>query len=175
MRISTQGLNLIEQSEGFRSVIYKDTSGIPTIGYGHRITHGESYSHGITKAQAEALLLRDVAAAEAAVTDLVKVPLTQPQFDALVDFTYNLGAGRLAASTLLRDLNAGHYLLAAAQILLWDHTGSEVSSGLKRRREAECHLFLTEPFEATLTPAQPLKKAPASTSPASSSAESAAG
>ena len=175
MRVSTQGLNLIEQSEGFRSTVYKDTSGIPTIGYGHRITHGESYPHGITKAQAEALLLRDVAAAEAAVTDLVKVPLTQPQFDALVDFAYNLGAGRLAASTLLRDLNAGHYLLAAAQILLWDHTGSEVSSGLKRRREAECHLFLTEPFEATLTPAQPLKKSPASTSSASSSAESAAG
>jgi lysozyme len=174
MRISTQGLKLIEQSEGFRSTIYKDTSGIPTIGYGHRVTHGESYPHGITRTQAEALLLRDVAEAEAVVTDLVKVPLTQSQFDALADFVYNLGAGRLAASTLLRDLNAGHYLLAAAQILLWDHSDGEVSPGLKRRREAECHLFLTEPFEATLTPAQPLKKSPASASATSSSSESAA-
>jgi lysozyme len=174
MHISTQGLKLIEQSEGFRSTIYKDTSGIPTIGYGHRITHGESYPHGITQAQAEALLLRDVAAAETVVITLVKVPLTQGQFDALVDFVYNLGAGRLAASTLLRDLNAGHYLLAAAQILLWDHSSNEVSPGLKRRREAECHLFLTEPFEATLTPAQPLKRIPASASATSTTSKSVA-
>jgi lysozyme len=174
MQISTQGLKLIEQSEGFRPTIYKDTSGIPTIGYGHRIEPHESFPHGITRPQAETLLLRDVAAAEAVITTLVKVPLTQGQFDALVDFVYNLGAGRLAASTLLRDLNAGHYLLAAAQILLWDHSSNEVSPGLKRRREAECHLFLTEPFEATLTPAQPLKKISASASATSNSTESVA-
>lgn len=148
MRISTQGLALIQQSEGFRPAVYKDTSGIPTIGYGHRLEPGESFPNGITRPQAAALLERDATAAEAAVTRLVRVPLTQSQFDALVDFVYNLGASRLAASTLLRDLNAGHYILAAAQILLWDHSGDEVSPGLKRRREAECRLFLAEPEPA---------------------------
>jgi lysozyme len=160
MRISVQGLKLIEQSEGFRSTVYKDTAGLPTIGYGHRIQLGESYPHGITPPQAQALLARDVANAEAAVTNLVKVPLTQSQFDALVDFVYNLGAGRLAASTLLRDLNAGHYILAAAQILLWDHSGSQVDPGLKRRRKAECHLFLAEPAANAIHPATHTAAAP---------------
>lgn len=173
MRISTQGLKLIEQFEGFCSTVYKDTSGIPTIGYGHRIQPGESFPNGITRPQAEALLLRDAASAEESVTNLVKVPLNQDQFDALVDFVYNLGAGRLAASTLLRDLNAGHYILAAAQILLWDHSGNKVSPGLKRRREAEAHLFLSEP-EPEIASSQPSAKPAASAPDANNSTKSAA-
>jgi len=89
------------------------------------------------------LILRqaDVAVAEASVQRLVKVPLSQGQFDALVDFVFNLGAGRLASSTLLRDLNAGQYEAAGQQLLLWDHSGGVEVEGLKARREAELALW----------------------------------
>lgn len=141
MQISAAGLQLIERSEGFSSTVYNDVAGIPTIGYGHRVLPGESFPNGITQAQAEAILTNDVRNAEASVQRLVTVPLTQNQFDALVDFTYNLGSGNLASSTLLKDLNAGNYDAAADQILLWDHAGGKVQPGLQVRRQAEFNLF----------------------------------
>ena len=86
-----------------------------------------------------------MASAEGAVSHLVRVALTQGQFDALVDFVFNLGAGRLQGSTLLRDLNAGQYAPAAEQILAWDHgvvNGRETElSALKARRLAEHTLW----------------------------------
>ena len=86
-------------------------------------------------------LSQDVHIAEQAVLKLVKVAITQGQFDALVDFVYNLGTNRLAASTLLRDLNIGRYDAAAEQLLMWDHVGTKEVAGLKARREAEFHLW----------------------------------
>jgi lysozyme len=145
MRTSITGINLIKQFEGFRPTPYKDTAGLLTIGYGHRIQPTDCFSGLMTEPQAETILAADVAIAEQSVTRLVKVPLTQGQFDALVDFVFNLGAGRLAASTLLKDLNTGRYAEAAQQILLWDHAGPEVLPGLARRRHAEFHLFTGTP------------------------------
>lgn len=141
MEISPAGLQLIENSEGFRSAVYNDVAGIPTIGYGHRVLPGESFPDGVTQAQAQAILANDVKSAESAVQRLVTVPLTQGQFDALVDFVYNLGSGNLASSTLLKDLNAGDYDAAANQILLWDHAGGKVQPGLQTRRQAEFDMF----------------------------------
>lgn len=141
MRLSNAGLNLIKQSEGFRAAVYNDAAGRPTIGYGHKLRPGESFPNGITRAQAEQLLIADVATACAAVERLVKVPLIQGQFDALVDFCFNLGRGRLAASTLLRDLNAGDYDAARRQLLLWDHAGGQVLPALQARRQAEFDLW----------------------------------
>lgn len=141
MQLSAEGLDLIRRFEGFRSHAYLDVAGFPTIGYGHRIVPPESFPDGVTERQAAALLAGDVSAAEAAVKRLVRVPLTQGQFDALVDFCFNLGAERLASSTLLRVLNANRYHAAAEQLLLWDHAGGEVNLGLKARREAELRLW----------------------------------
>lgn len=141
MEISSAGLALIERSEGFSSTVYNDVAGIPTIGYGHRLLPGESFPDGITQAQAQAILSNDVQSAEAAVRRLVTVSLTQGQFDALVDFTYNLGAGNLQSSTRLKDLNAGDYDAAAQQILRWDHAGGKVQPGLQTRRQAEFDMF----------------------------------
>jgi lysozyme len=141
MQLSMAGLALIKLSEGFRSTAYKDVAGILTIGYGHRIVPGENFPNGITEAEAETLLSQDVAIAEQAITRLVRVPLAQGQFDALVDFVFNLGAERLAHSTALQDLNAGRYSAAAGQLLLWDHAGSRINSGLARRRAAEFQLW----------------------------------
>ena len=142
MHISIEGLQLIKTSEGFRSHVYRDIAGYMTIGYGHKLNPGESYPVGITEQQACDILQRDVDWAENIVDRLVKVSLTQGQYDALVDFTFNLGGTRLASSTLLRVLNAGQYDAAGHQLLLWDHAGGVVVAGLKKRREAEYRMWM---------------------------------
>jgi lysozyme len=141
MQLSAAGMDLLKRSEGFRGRVYRDVGGLPTIGYGHRLLEGESFPEGIGEAQAEEMLSRDARAAELAVHRLVRVPLTQGQFDALVDFVFNLGAGRLAESTLLKELNAGRYDAAAEELLRWDHAGSAENAGLKARRQAEFELW----------------------------------
>jgi lysozyme len=141
MQLSASGLELLKRSEGFRSHTYNDVNGFPTIGYGHRLLDHESFPDGISEAQATAMLAADVRSAEQAVARLVKVPLTQGQFDALVDFCFNLGTGRLASSTLLKVLNRGRYADAAEQLLRWDIAGGQENAGLKARREAEYALW----------------------------------
>src|ERR1039458_4793062 len=147
MKFSTAGMELLKSSEGFRNRVYLDVAGLPTIGYGHRLLHSDSFPNGIDEPQAANLLACDVRDAEQAVQRLVKVPLTQGQFDALVDFCFNLGAGRLTASTLLKCLNAGRYDEAAEQLLLWDHTGGQECAALKVRREAEAELWRNDQVE----------------------------
>ena len=141
MKFSATGMELLKRSEGFRNRVYLDVAGLPTIGYGHRLLHSDSFPNGIDEPQAANLLTCDVRDAEQAVGRLVKVPLTQGQFDALVDFTFNLGAGRLATSTLLKSLNAGRYDDAAEQLLRWDHADGQEIAALKARREAEAGLW----------------------------------
>ncbi|MGD0737274.1 MAG: lysozyme [Terracidiphilus sp.] len=141
MQLSTKGLALLKNSEGFRSQSYLDVAGIRTIAYGHRILPTESFPNGIDEAQGAELLTGDVRVAENAVKRLVKVELVQCQFDALVDFVYNLGPRRLEASTLLRMLNIGRYGAAADELLRWDHAGAHENAGLKARREAEFMLW----------------------------------
>jgi lysozyme len=141
MKLSAAGLELLKRSEGFRNRVYLDVAGIPTIGYGHRLLHSESFPDGIDEPQAANLLSADVRDAEQAVERMVKVPLSQGQFDALVDFVFNLGSGRLANSTLLKCINAGRYDDAAEQLLLWDHAAGKELPALKSRREAEVGLW----------------------------------
>ena len=137
---SDQGLALTEQFEGLQLTAYQDPVGVWTIGYGHT---GSDVQPGltITQEQASDLLLQDVAGAVAAVNRLVTVPLTQNQFDALVDFTFNVGQGNLASSTLLRELNAGNTEGAAAQFLVWVYAKGVELPGLVKRRQAEAALF----------------------------------
>jgi len=141
MKISSAGLDLLKRSEGFRSRVYHDVAGLPTIGYGHRIVPPEAFPAGISEDRAKQILGNDLLQAERAIERLVKVPLAQGQFDALVDFAFNLGSGRLAASTLLKDLNAGRYDEAVQQLLLWDHAGAHECDALQARRQAEAALW----------------------------------
>ena len=141
MKVSDAGLQLIKDSEGFSSVAYRDAVGVWTVGYGH--TGGVQKGDTLTPDQADETLRQDAATAEQAVSRLVKVPLTQGQFDALVSFTFNLGAGALEGSTLLRLLNAGDYEGASSQFGRWIHAGSAVLPGLVARREKERELFRT--------------------------------
>jgi lysozyme len=147
MKFSATGMELLKKSEGFRSRVYADVAGVLTIGYGHRLLHADSFSNGIDEPQASNLLACDVRDAEHAVQRMVKVPLTQGQYDAIVDFTFNLGAGKLATSTFLKDLNAGRYDDAAKQLLSWDHAGGKECAALKARRAAEVELWNNAPAE----------------------------
>ncbi len=142
MQMSAAGLELLKRSEGFRGQTYLDAAGLPTIGYGHQLLHSECFPNGISEAQAAQILTNDLRAAEQSVARLVKVALSQGQFDALVDFCFNVGSGKLEASTLLKDLNTGAYSQAANQLLRWDHIGIEEVAGLKARREAEFQLWV---------------------------------
>jgi lysozyme len=150
MQLSAAGLGLIKRSEGFRGQAYLDLAGFPTIGFGHRLQAHESFPSGVSPARAEELLVADVSQAEQAVHRLVKVALTQGQFDALTDFCFNLGAGRLASSTLLVALNAGRYEAARVQLLRWDRAAGEVNASLKARREAEFQIW-----DSPMPPKQP--------------------
>jgi lysozyme len=141
VKTSPAGIKAIEGYEGCRLTAYQDDSPqkIWTIGVGH--VNGVVPGMTITQEEAGDLLAEDLANAEAAVNSLVKVPLSQPQFDALVSFTFNLGAGALRESTLLRKLNAGDYQGAAAEFGKWCHAGNQVLPGLVRRRAAEAAMF----------------------------------
>ena len=141
--------NLVEQFEGFSATPYPDPSsgGYPwAIGFGStRDAAGQPVTPDtppVTLDQARRLVLRDLRAALATIEGAVVVPLTVDEEAALLDFTYNLGAGNLLGSTLLRLLNAGDYAGAAAQFERWDHAGGHVMAGLLRRRLAERDLFL---------------------------------
>lgn len=141
MITSDKGIALIQDSEGLRLKAYKDSVGVPTIGWGH--TGDVQMGTSITRAQAETLLREDLHDFERAVTRLVRVPINQNQFDALVCFSFNVGAKALENSTLLRLLNAGNFAGAASQFPNWNKAGGQILKGLVTRRAAEQKLFLS--------------------------------
>lgn len=137
--VNAAGLALVKAHEGLRLEAYQDTSGIWTIGYGH--THGVKADDSISAERAEQLLEADLTDAERAVAALVKVPLTDNQFSALVSFVFNLGEGAFARSTLLRKLNEGSYGLVPACLKSWIFDNGKVLQGLVKRRAAEAALW----------------------------------
>lgn len=146
MQTSDKGIALIKQFEGCKLTAYQDSVGVWTIGYGWtQPVDGKPIRAGMTIKQetAERLLKTGLVSYESDVSRLVKVGVTQGQFDAMVSFTYNLGARSLSTSTLLRKLNAGDYAGAADEFLRWNKAGGKVLNGLTRRREAERALFLS--------------------------------
>lgn len=142
MQTSDRGLALIRKWEGFRARPYVCPGGVLTVGYGHTDPrHVRAGMAPIDAAQAAAWLAEDVREAEQAVANLVGVPLTQGQLDGIVDFTFNLGRGALAGSTLLRKLNARRYGEIDAELRRWVYAGGRRLAGLEDRREDECLLF----------------------------------
>ena len=138
---SDEGLALTQQCEGLKLTAYQDSVGVWTIGYGHT---GPDVHKGLTISAEHAitLLKKDVSAAVATVNKLVTVTLKQNQFDALVDFTFNVGPSQLSSSTLLRKLNGGDFAGAAEEFLVWVRAGGQVLPGLVARRKAERAMFL---------------------------------
>ncbi|MCS4250600.1 lysozyme [Pseudomonas sp. BIGb0164] len=140
MRTSQKGVSLIKSFEGLRLKSYQDSVSVRTIGYG--ATRGITSGMTITNEQAERMLMNDIGRFEPEIERLVKVPLNQAQWDALMSFTYNLGAANLSSSTLLKLLNAGDYASAAEQFPRWNKAGGQVLAGLTKRRLAERAMFL---------------------------------
>ena len=139
-KIGQAGLALIKQFEGCRLTAYKCAAGVWTIGYGH--TAGVHSGMTITQAQADAYLLEDVAKFEKYVNNSAYVPVTdklnQNQFDALVSFAFNCGAGNL------KTLCAGRTIAQiGAKITAYNKAGGKVLAGLTKRRKAEQVLFNT--------------------------------
>lgn len=143
--ISKTGIDLISSFEGIRLNAYDDGVGVWTIGIGTT-----TYPNGVnvkkgdkcTLEQAKEYFAHDLKRFESSVNNLVKVPLTQNQFDALVSLVYNIGQTAFGNSTLLKKLNSKDYQGAADQFLRWNRGGGKVMKGLVRRREAERALFL---------------------------------
>lgn len=140
MKTGFNGLELIKSFEGLHLKAYLDPVGIPTIGYGH--IRGVKMGQVITEQEATAFLQEDLAYAEHAVNTYVTVPLNQNQFDALVSFVFNLGAGTFQKSWLLRDTNLKKFEQAANEFPRFVYAGGVKLRGLVRRREAEKALYL---------------------------------
>lgn len=151
--ISENGLEFIADHEGTELNLYNDPAGHCTIGTGHLVHLGncrfdgsdsreQEFLGGITRDQAIELLRSDVAIAERAVNTYVTVPLTQNQFDALVSFTFNLGAGHL--QDLATNLNAGHYDKVPQEMSLYVYSNGVKLDGLVNRRRDEGNLFQSD-------------------------------
>lgn len=141
MIYSTDGMHLTEGFEKCALMPYLDSGGVPTNGWGN--THGVVMGQPITQFKADADLLVNVQSAADTVNKLVKVPLSQHQFDALTDFCFNAGNTAFAGSTMLRMLNAGDYDGADKQFARWDMAGGVHLLGLQRRRAGESELYET--------------------------------
>ena len=140
--LSGRGLNLIKSFEGFSPRVYHCPAGYPIIGYGHVVRPDEAFDE-ISEIEAEYLLRRDVVHAERSVARLVSVSLNQGQFDALVSFTFNLGAGAFQRSTLRRKINRHQHHDVPYQLKRWIWAGGRKLQGLIRRREAEAYVYMT--------------------------------
>jgi peptidoglycan hydrolase-like protein with peptidoglycan-binding domain len=146
--LSNAGARFIAEFEGFRAGLYDDAASHCTIGYGHLVHRGPTngsepaeFRRGIDRGRALELLKADAGKAAAAVQQSVRVALNQAQRDALISFTFNLGAGALGESTLLKLLNQGDYDSVPAQLNRWVNAGGRTLPGLVRRRKAEGAMF----------------------------------
>jgi lysozyme len=135
--VTSRGRALIKAFEGFMPSTYICPAGHPTICYGHVVQPGEKFPEPMSESACEDLLVADLPRYEQAVCRLIAVPLSDPCFDALVSFTFNLGEGALQASTLRRLINAGRLDECGPQFDRWVFAGARKLPGLVARRAAE--------------------------------------
>lgn len=155
MKLSASGGNFIRNYEAFRSMPYKDIVGNLTWGYGHKRQGSEPVPKMITAVQALALFACDITPFEAMLNHALKVQLNQNQFDAMMSILYNTGPGvpgikdgiillkNGKPSTMLNEVNASAFDLAAAEFPKWDNAGGKEVEGLLARRKMERRVFQT--------------------------------
>jgi len=141
LRASPEIKAFIKSFEDLRTVSYDDGAGTWTVGYGH--TKNVPPGIKITRTQAEDYFRADLGIAEGVMRLMVKVPLHQWEYDALVSFIFNVGGGNFGKSTLRTVLNELRYEDAAAELPKWRKAGGKILKGLERRRAAEKRLFET--------------------------------
>lgn len=155
-------IDFIKKHETLKLEPYQD-EGRWAVGWGHDLKPGEPVK-AVTETQAAAYLIQDMSMASAVVNRAVRAPLTQNQFDALIDFVFNVGGSHFVGSSLLKKLNVGDYVGAAEEFKRWNMAGGKVSQALVKRREEEASLFkeggkmaVTSP-ETSTTTSVPLDK-----------------
>ena len=149
MKIDKKGYDLIKEFEGLSLKPYKCSAGVPTIGYGSTYyengTRVQMSDAPITKQRAEQLLQHTADRFASKVANLIKKPVTQNQFNALVSFAFNLGVRALQNSTLLRLVNINpNDANIAKEFLKWNKAGGKVVQGLTNRRIKESALYFTK-------------------------------
>jgi GH24 family phage-related lysozyme (muramidase) len=164
MRLTKNGLALIKEFEGFRARAYRDAVGVWTIGYGHTSMAGAPEvlpGMEITLEEGEAILARDVEQFARGVREVVKVPLNDEQFSALVSFAYNVGLGNFRKSSVLAAVNRQEFSAVPRRLQLWTKAGGRVLPGLVRRRAAEAALFAESRVPPVVTaPVEPVTPKP---------------
>jgi lysozyme len=138
---------LCKRFEGFKSRVYLCPAGVPTIGYGSTYYGNGAkvalFDPPMLEPDAEALLLHELQFTYLpGVLRNCPILLTdERKCNAVVDFCYNLGIGRLQTSTLKRKINEQNWEAAKDQLLLWNKAGGRVLPGLDKRRKAEAALL----------------------------------
>ena len=156
MKVSQKCIQQIKIDEGVRSKPYQCPALLWTVGVGHVIDPNHAkvpmadrkalpipagWDRVLSAEEIDDILRKDLARFEAGVLRLIKVPLTQGQFDALVSFSFNVGLGNLQNSTLRMKVNREDYDGAAEQFLVWTKAGGRVLPGLVKRRTHEKEMF----------------------------------
>lgn len=148
-KLDQAGIQFIKDREGLRLKAYDDGGGVFTIGWGH--TKGVKKGQIINTATAERFLKDDLVEFEGAVDALVKVELTQSQFNALVSFAFNVGVAAFRKSTLLKVLNQGNYGKVPNELSKWVKDNGKTVQGLVKRRALEAAMFMDDADDAVLT------------------------
>jgi lysozyme len=154
LSFSLTGAEHLVVVEDWRNAVYPDIAGNLTIGVGHMLTQSErtsgkiyingiavKWSNGLSNVQVMQLMVQDLESRIQRINELVRVPLAQHQFDALVLFVFNIGRTAFENSTLLRLLNSGDYHSVPAQLRRWIHADGKPNNGLKTRRDVECAIW----------------------------------
>lgn len=141
MKASDSLIEILKQFEGFRNKAYLDSVGVPTIAWGH--TKGVKLGMECDEEQGEKWLKEDIEPLENYLNTISELD-TQGKFDACIDFCYNLGIGNFKSSTLLKKIkNKASDDEICKQFRRWVYAGGKKLTGLVRRREAECELWIS--------------------------------
>ena len=152
MKLSPEGLAMLQHFEGTVTHVYRDQVGIETVCTGHVVQPDDAswIADGVTRAECAAVLAEDVDRYARCVDEFVTVALTQNQFDALASLCFNIGETAFRKSTLVRLLNEGDYTGAAAHFTDWRFAGGKPI--LFNRREHERLVFLGDGNSTMFTP-----------------------
>lgn len=141
MKTSDNAVQMIKNFEGLSTKAYLCPAGHKTIGYGHVLLQGENRDY-INQKEAEDLLFNDLSKIEYIVQRNIQVELNQGQFDALISFTFNLGAASLQRSTLRQKINRYEHEDVPKEFMRWIYAGGKILAGLVARRRAEAEMYV---------------------------------
>ena len=147
MKTSERGLQIIKAYEGIRLKPYRDCVGLYTVGVGHLIGDGtvlpDSWNRTFTIEEVNELLVADVRKFELGLARYVNVELSQNQFDAIIDYCFNLGLGTFQRSSVRQAINRRDKASVVRNLLRYNKAGGKVVPQLDNRRKAEALLFLS--------------------------------